>query len=216
MDSNQMSNIFTSAIKGVQRSHHVNNEELNGGNFNTNSNPNGNPNLNTNSYNNFKYPSHKNHHYKQTPNNRNTLNANNEIDFEMESSKLGESKEKEIIMKQINYNSNNYHNYGNNYIPSKLNAFPVSRHKSFTLSELKTPKKLNINIKNKYGNTITIEKSVASKLGNSSNFEWKHDLYQEIPKYKYLVFIRNIPRILTESKIREMFSEYGTIIGVNV
>ena len=53
-------------------------------------------------------------------------------------------------------------------------------------------------------------------LNKSDNFTWKHDLFNDIPKINYKVFIRNLSLSVTQEKLRDIFSEYGIISGINV
>ena len=53
-------------------------------------------------------------------------------------------------------------------------------------------------------------------INKSDNFTWKHDLFSEIPKKNYKVFIRNLSISVTQEKLNDIFSEYGVISGINV
>lgn len=148
-----------------------------------------------------------------------------EIDFEKESRTLGKSREREhksvrsVVIKGA----------------LSSNPYPESRPKIIKLAELKANPLKVLTKTDINGKMILRTKEIASedykpgkgalKLSNTKlstkkalaeSDSWKHDLYNEIPRHNFLVFIRNMPRVLTESRINDIFSEYGTILGVNV
>jgi len=130
-------------------------------------------------------------------------NIDEDIDFNMESDLLGHSPNKlrsTIICRE---NQNNRTPYSNN---SKSNIKTIT----FKKTEAGMPKKI---VLNRQGMNSTIDKLIVKK----DNTSWKHDLFvDESPNSNYVVFVRNLPRYMVESKLMEYFSKYGDIIGLNV
>jgi hypothetical protein len=120
-----------------------------------------------------------------------------EIDFEKESDTLGEDMQakQDLLTIKNNKNSNKLKN-----VVIENKPYPESRHINIQLAE--SGKVLTI--KPKINNITTI------------NNDWKHDKFKEIPEYKYSIFIRNLPKVLGDIKLKEIFSNFGVVIGVHV
>lgn len=133
------------------------------------------------------------------------------IDFDRESDRLGESVDPSSRMRSA-------------VIPVMTKPYPVSSHRNIPLSNIRhsnVNKKIKI-IKKTGGNgkivLISTNKHDNNNIKVKTNLDdnWKHDLYTEASNFKHIAFIRNLPRIMTEKLLRQIYSEYGNITGVNV
>jgi len=122
-------------------------------------------------------------------------NMDEEIDFHSESKKIGGSPSKL-----------------RSTIETRENEFtPYMKSISFVKKNNGTPNKILINKR------ITKDNQLDKIIVKKDNTSWKHDLFvDDSEKENYVVFIRNLPRYMTKSKLMDYFSKYGDIIGLNV
>jgi RNA recognition motif-containing protein len=122
------------------------------------------------------------------------------IDFNEESNRLGENIETKTYSSKIKS------------VVVKHNTPFHSSPKIITLddsmSKLKIVKALN--------STSIILPGKNEDINMSRNDKWKHDLFNEESAYNYSAFIRNMPNLMTESKLKEIYSKFGVIKAIKV
>ncbi len=129
-------------------------------------------------------------------------NMDEEIDFAKESKKIGEQPNK--LRSTIVHREKDFNPYKS---PSNT--------KNTTISIIKKnsggPKQILINKR------VTKDNKLDKVVIKKENASWKHDLYVDEPnKNNYVVFVRNLPKYMTKTKLMDIFSKYGDIIGLNV
>jgi len=99
-------------------------------------------------------------------------------------------------------------------ISTRENEFvPYKKSISFVKKSNGTPNKIIINKR------ITKDNMLDKIVVKKDNSSWKHDLFEDesgSTNENYVVFVRNLPRYMTKSKLMDYFSKYGDIIGLNV
>jgi RNA recognition motif-containing protein len=127
--------------------------------------------------------------------------ANNEdmiIDFDEESEKLGED------IQTINFSSK----IKSAVVKTNQTPYPVS----LKARESDKPNSRVTIIKSQNGSTKIILNKKSSNNENDNTF----DLCNELHSKAYIVFIRNLSTLMTETKLKEIFSQYGFIISAKI
>lgn len=142
-------------------------------------------------------------------------NMDEEIDFARESKNIGRSPSKlrSTITREPLVREND-----SDFAPYKKSL-------SFVKKNNGTPNKIILNKR------ITKDNQLDKIIVKKDNSQWKHDLFVDDrnnshsdyedkdsnpSSENYVVFVRNLPRYMTKSKLMDYFSKYGDIIGLNV
>jgi hypothetical protein len=121
------------------------------------------------------------------------------IDFNEESNKLGE-----------NIETKNYSSKIKSAVVKNNTPFYSSGPKVITLDH----KTNSVKIVRTETNTHIILSSRNDEINITKNDKWKHDLFNEDSSYNYSVFIRNMSNLMTECKLKEIYSKFGAIMAV--
>jgi RNA recognition motif-containing protein len=119
------------------------------------------------------------------------------IDFDEEMKTLGEDIHTENFSNKIK----------SAVIKTSNTPFPVSSvgsDKTAPIKIIKTDGNIKIIISNK------------GKHNVQKADQWKHDLFNEMPSKSYIVFIRNLSHLMTETKLKEIYSQYGNIVSAKI